>query len=42
MNKITADLFRKYVAGVKQLLPVEKMKISDIKNILYSFNYLGE
>ena len=41
MNKITADLFRKYVAGVKQLLPVEKMKISDIKNILYSFNYLA-
>lgn len=41
MNKITADLFRKYVAGVKTLLPVEKMKISDIKNILYSYNSLA-
>lgn len=41
MNKITADLFRKYMAGAKTLLPVEKMKISDIKNILYSYNSLA-
>ena len=41
MSKITADLFRKYVAGEKKLLPVKDININDIRNILYSFNYLA-
>lgn len=41
MSKLTSDLFRKYMAGAKTLLPVEEMKITDIKNILYSFNYMA-